>query len=144
MQIECILKRKGGTQVDLGGVKYDFQPNDDGAHVATVEADEHIERFLAIPEGYKIHRGAAPVQTASSPAALLGSSVHEATYEIGGKTVQLGLVVAKAHEKSGLTVEEWNAIEEEDRHARIDVVLDHLADAAEKPATKKAAQKGGK
>jgi len=63
--------------------------------------------------------------------ALLGSSAHDATYEIGGKTYQLGDVVRQAFEKSGLTTEEWNAQAEEDRHARIDMALDDIAAAAE-------------
>ena len=48
MKIECILKREGGSVVDLGGVEYHFEPLADGAHVADVENEAHIDRFLSI------------------------------------------------------------------------------------------------
>lgn len=56
MNIECKLKRDGGSKIDLGGIEYHFAPVADGAHVADVEEDEHIARFLAIPEGYRIYK----------------------------------------------------------------------------------------
>lgn len=55
MKIECILKRQGGTHVDMGGVVYHFAPQPDGAHVADIEDNAHIQRFLGIPEGYRIY-----------------------------------------------------------------------------------------
>lgn len=69
MQIECVLKRDGGTQVTLGAARYHFQPQADGAHVATVDDDAHIERFLALPEGYRIYRGAKAKQADLQPQA---------------------------------------------------------------------------
>ncbi len=53
MKIECILKRQGGTVVDLGGKTYHFKPQDDGAHVAEVADDEHAEKLLAVSEAYQ-------------------------------------------------------------------------------------------
>lgn len=41
---------------------------------------------------------------------LLGSDVLPAHIQIGDELVQLGTVVAKAHEASGLTVEDWNGL----------------------------------
>lgn len=67
MQIQCILERKDGTHVTLGDTDYHFAPNTDGAHVATVENDEHIQRFLGIPEGYRIYRA-----TTAAPSAPAG------------------------------------------------------------------------
>jgi hypothetical protein len=61
MKIECILKRPGGTKVDLGGTEYHFAPQADGAHVAVVKENAHIQRFLSIPEGYRIYGDAQPV-----------------------------------------------------------------------------------
>ena len=56
MKIECKLKREGGSKIELDGKEYHFAPDTFGAHVAEVEDDEHIARFLAIPEGYRIHK----------------------------------------------------------------------------------------
>lgn len=131
MKIECKLHREGGTYAEVGGVEYHFEPQPDGSHVADVTDEDHIARFLAIPEGYKIHGSALksePKKPAPKlPESLLGSSVHAATYEIGGKTVLLGDVVAAAYKESGLTVEEWNAASEDDRHQAIDEQLDLMA-----------------
>lgn len=63
LMIECKLHREGGTHAEIDGVTYHFKPRSDGAHVARVDRDDHIERFLAIPEGYRLYRpaqGAAP------------------------------------------------------------------------------------
>ncbi len=57
MKIECILKRQGGTVVDLGGKTYHFKPQDDGAHVAEVADDEHVEKLLAVSEAYQPYGG---------------------------------------------------------------------------------------
>lgn len=59
MDIECKLIREGGTRVTIGETEYHFAPRDDGAHVATVEDEEHQDTFLAIPEAYGLYRGAA-------------------------------------------------------------------------------------
>lgn len=58
MKIECKLKRDGGSKIDLDNTEYHFAPGADGAHVAEVEDDEHVARFLAIPEGYRIYKAA--------------------------------------------------------------------------------------
>lgn len=138
MKIECILKRAGGTVAELEGVEYHFAPQGDGAHVAEIEKRSHIERFLSIPSAYCIYdpSGAPklpePVAVAVEPeVGLYGSDVHPATFEIGGKTYQLGDVVRLAFENSGRTVEEWNDMEPEDRAAAIDVELDKLEEAAD-------------
>lgn len=55
----------------------------------------------------------APAQdsdTNPAHAILLGSDVLPAHIQIGEELVQLGTVVAKAHEASGLTVEDWNGL----------------------------------
>lgn len=58
MQIESIIRRKNGTRVTLDRTEYHFTPNEEGAHVADVENDAHIQRFLSVPEGFKIYRTA--------------------------------------------------------------------------------------
>jgi hypothetical protein len=55
VNIESIIKRKGGTQVVLGGIPYHFEPNDNGDHVCDVHEPTHIERFLEIKEGFRVY-----------------------------------------------------------------------------------------
>lgn len=66
MQIECILKRRGGTRASIEGVDYHFQPIDPSdektPHVAEVTNKKHAQRFLAIPEGYRIYQAGANEQ----------------------------------------------------------------------------------
>lgn len=147
MKLECILKRKEGTRVELGGLEYHFEPLADGAHVAEVADNAHMDRLLAVPEAYKVYHGklspkGKPTEVGSaaqSPQAsearpmvgLIGSNQHQSQYEIGGMTYSLGDIVRKAFEKSGLTSDEWNELNEDDRNAKLDIVLDDLADAAE-------------
>lgn len=52
--VECTLKRPGGTVVDLMGSTYHFKPDSEGRHVSIVENAEHLARFMAIPEAYRI------------------------------------------------------------------------------------------
>lgn len=154
MKIACLGLRKGGTKVDLDGLEYHFEHLEDGKHVAVVEDEAHIDRFLSISDHYKVYHGAltpknpAPVRIAAAgkprvfvapkvdSQTLYGSNVHETSYEIGGKTYSLGDIVALAHKTSELTVEEWNELDEDDRHAKIDITLDDLAEAAELAETK--------
>lgn len=157
MQIECILKRDGGTKADIDEIEYHFAPQPDGAHVAEVEREAHIRRFLNIPEAYRKYGAplpaAAPVDTpddtpvllpqdagtvvfqgaldAEADSILYGSSSHPASFEIHGTTYSLGDIVAKAHQNSGLTVQEWNDQDEDARADRIDEVLDSLQEAGE-------------
>lgn len=149
MKIECKLKRNGGSKVDIDGIEYHFEPLNDGAHVADVEDKDHIDRFLAISEGYRVYHGelapegkpqtiAAAVGLAVKPeektregAFLYGSSDHASQYTIGDATYSLGDIVRKAFEASQLSEDDWNALEEEDRAARIDIVLDDLQTAFE-------------
>ena len=55
MKIQLLLKRDGGSKIELGGKEYHFVPNDDGAHVAEVTDPAAIGRFLSISEHYKIY-----------------------------------------------------------------------------------------
>jgi len=154
MKIQCIAQRDGGSKVDIDGIEYHFEPLADGCHVADIEDTKHQDRFLGLSEGYKLYRGdlepvgkptklRMPVandqgdlrrQESTVARVLYGSDVHEATYEINGATYQLGDIVSKAFEASNLSPEEWNALEPEDRHARIDIALDDLAEGVEQVA----------
>lgn len=66
---------------------------------------------------------------------LLGSSVLPAEIEIApGKSVQLGRVVVQARKASGLSVDDWNALAEADREARLAQEVEVLkAEAAMSP-----------
>lgn len=161
MKIECILKRDGGTKTDIGGVLYHFEPLADGAHVAEITEEAHIDRFLAIPEGYKVYHGKetpegqpvqigeqtaapVPVSDTKNTAPLAGSDELPPQFEIGGKVITQLDAVQKAFEASGLSSDEWNELDAEDRTAKIEIALDELAEAAETspaPAPKAAAKK---
>jgi hypothetical protein len=65
MDIECKLKREGGSHVPIDNVTYHFVPLPDGAHVAAVASEAHQDRFLGIPEAYRVYRGKE--QPASTP-----------------------------------------------------------------------------
>ena len=159
MKIECILKREGGTKTDVGGVEYHFEPLSDGAHVAEVTEEVHIDRFLAIPEGYKVYHGKeTPVgepktldapKLATTPAPegkkavgmLAGSDELPPQFEIGGKVITQLEAVQAAFDASGLSSDEWNELDAEDRAAKIEISLDELAEAAEAEAAAAAAAK---
>lgn len=59
---------------------------------------------------------------------LLGSSVQPSTFDVEGsdKPVPLGVVVAEAHKRSGLTVAAWNELSEDEREVQIDAVAKEL------------------
>lgn len=60
MLIESILRRPNGTEVTFGrgaeAATYRFFGKEGEAHLCEVENPDHIEKFLAIPEGYRIAR----------------------------------------------------------------------------------------
>lgn len=149
MKIECILKREGGSVVDLGGIEYHFEPLADGAHVADVEDKAHIDRFLSISEGYKLYHGKdtpkgepkqigeltlanVPAPEGTKPVgALAGSDELPPQFDINGKTVTQLEAVQIAFEASGMTSDEWNELDKSERTAKIEIALDELAEAGE-------------
>lgn len=61
MLIERILSEPAGTKVPFPGITYHFKPRvEGGPHVAEVEDPMHIERLLAIREGYRAAEPIAP------------------------------------------------------------------------------------
>jgi hypothetical protein len=151
-RIESKLRRVGGSIIPLDGIDYHFKPYTDGAHVCEVTNEDHADRFLSITEGFKLYRGegtpadgstAAPapapieqpvIVTAAAPEILLGGD-FPASFDIHGKTYALGDVVAAAHESSGLTVEAWNALPEDERDGKIEAELDRIDAAGEQAAS---------
>lgn len=141
MKIECILQRKGGTVVEMPGKTYHFAPQEDGKHVSDVSIETHIERFLAIPEAYRLLRTAAAEPPAifapksedapilpSENAALLGADGYPLEFTIEGKTYSLDAVKLRAFADSGLAPENWNELPDDTRALKIDAVLDGIAD----------------
>lgn len=56
MQIECTIKRPGGSKVQLDKNTYHFKPKDDHPdtpHVAEVTDEAHCKRLLSIREAYR-------------------------------------------------------------------------------------------
>lgn len=82
MQIECILKRPGGTVASIDRVPYHFQPvdpNDESTpHVAEVANKTHAERFLQIPEGYRIYKTEAGEEDLAAPPQQPAQQTQEA------------------------------------------------------------------
>lgn len=66
---------------------------------------------------------------------LVGSNVLPANIELAeGVTLQLGEVVRRTHEASGLSVADWNALDDGDREARLAATVLELQAAAEAEA----------
>lgn len=148
MKIQCILERNGGSRINLGGLEYHFEPLEDGAHVAEVTIEEHIDRFLSIAESFRVYHGngspkGMPIQVGElSPVALrgedkepsrlrlMGSDAHPPSFEIAGKPYSQFEIVKIAFDASNMTEDEWNELSAEDRAARIDMALDDLDEAA--------------
>lgn len=143
MKIECLVKREGGSTVELFGKTYAFKPQPDGAHVAEIEDADAQDRFLSIAEGYRVYRpGRAAAPAPEKPKApkvatalLLGSDNHPDPISINGTDHRLGDIVAAAHAASGMTADDWNALPADEREALIDEQCDLIADGAIAPAT---------
>ncbi len=54
MKIESLLRRKGGTKVELDGVEYHFKPDADGREFADVANMDHVGIFASIREGFRV------------------------------------------------------------------------------------------
>ncbi|HEY1129136.1 MAG TPA: hypothetical protein VGF12_07015 [Roseateles sp.] len=79
--------------------------------------------------------------TVKASTVLYGADLP-ALIEVAGTEIQLGVVVSAAHEASGLTVDEWNALDEADRKARIESLIEAArTEAADEQAKKDPAAK---
>lgn len=69
--IESLIRRAKGTRVTMGNTNYHFKPSaNDERHTAEVSNEAHVDRFLAIPEGYReAERLAEPDETTGITAA---------------------------------------------------------------------------
>ncbi len=72
--------------------------------------------------------GALSLMADTPPPLLLESSVQPESFELSdGSVLSLGEVVGRAHAASGLSVEDWNALEESAREALIAETVDKLS-----------------
>ena len=53
--IECLIKRPGGSIIELDDSKYHFKPNGDGYHVCDVPNEGHAAILLAIDTAYRLY-----------------------------------------------------------------------------------------
>lgn len=131
MKIESLIRRQNGTKVELDNVLYHFKPEgEDPRHVADVNRDEHIRTFLSITEGYQPFEGEKVSKSLQKQIdeenELKGSTVHAAVYDIHGEKVDLDSLVLMAFDDSGLTREEWNALDDQKRYVYLDKTLASL------------------
>lgn len=134
MKIESLIKRKGGTVVDMDAPSrtYRFAPesgNHDDPHVAEVEEQSHARALLRIREGYRVLPGEElpedeQQQLKQQGQNLVGSNIHAASYVIkGGDFIALDDLIAMAFEDSGLDHAQWNSATDEERYGYIDATL---------------------
>lgn len=136
MKVESIIKRNPPTRIRIGGQTYQFEIDADGCHVCEISDHNHLSRLLSIPEGYRLAGQAVPVaapvaapaaQVILPPPELKGSPVHPREIDLGdGRIVQLDDVVKQAFDASGMTADEWNEQDEDDRYAKIDAIPDAM------------------
>lgn len=139
MLIESLIRRIGGTQVVLDATKYIFRPEDKAIpstdlnvpHVAEVADKKHMAIFLSISEGYAVadRDPDEPIKDI-----LLGSDDFESSYVIGERKWTLGEVVLRAHERSGLSVGDWNVQAQTERDDKIELELDRIQEEFDKSA----------
>ena len=77
MIIECTIKRKNGSTVELDNEKYSFKPTEtEPRHLAEVKNDSHISRLLAVKESFREAEGkAAKAKEPVKPAEVLTPAV---------------------------------------------------------------------
>lgn len=136
MKIECLIRRAGGSHVQMDAPKreYHFKPGDkEQRHIANVDVEHHAKALLRIKEGYRavegedLPEGDAPEDNTDRQ--LKGSTIHSASYKIkGGDEVSLEDLVNMAFEDSGLDEDAWNGLADHDRYQFIDTTLGELQD----------------
>lgn len=104
-------------------------------HPDVFARDDEVSTAAAVTLRPPAPTAPAPIAVVMEPGSLMGSDVLPALVDIGGQKVQLGTIVASAHTRSGLTVEDWNAlapaVREELLATEIEVLTNASAVAAE-------------
>lgn len=146
MKIESLIKRIGGTFVDMEAPtkQYHFKPTDeDDRHIANVDLEHHAKALLRIKEGYRAvdAEDDKPENDPVPDRQLNGSVVHNASYTIkGGDTILLADLIDMAFDDSGLSEEEWNALDDNDRYVYINTTLKELVDGEHGEVAEQTAQ----
>lgn len=127
MKIESLIRRKEGTIVQFDDATYHFKPlENDDRHQANVPVEAHIRRLLSIPEGYQPLEGEVPadLKSRSADLTITGSQVHAAQFSLSnGEILSLEELTSRAFKASGLSISEWNDLDDEDRYEQIDATL---------------------
>jgi len=134
MKIESLIRRSGGTKVEMDAPKreYHFKPTDkDQRHIADVGVEHHAKAFLRIKEGYRAVDGEdLPEDDDQDPVPdreLKGSPLLNPTYIIkGGDEITSEDLVNMAFSDSGLDEDAWNGLADHDRYEFIDTTLSEL------------------
>ena len=135
MRIVSVIRRKAGTDVVFDGVEYRFRPEVEGdhnsLHVAEVDREDHVQRFLAIPEGYKLHPDAFMPVKVSREAELL-DSVELLTVELAERDKRIAALQADAKAET----EELLSLvaDREEKMAELTDQLDKMTAPAPAPA----------
>lgn len=147
MKLECTIKRSGGTDVELPPFGAEntvqFRPLDhtraESPHVAIVSTEQANKLMSLDPKTYRIYDAQTPkvellppsprAPIVEKPGPLQGSRSFPLVVDFGGgRTVQLQNIIAEAHKASDLTIDEWNALSEQE----VDVKLQALIDSTQK------------
>lgn len=134
MKIECLIRRAGGSRVQMDAPKreYHFKPGDnEQRHIADVDVESHAKAFLRIKEGYRAVDGEDLPEDDSQDnipeRELKGSAIHSASYIIkGGDEISLEDLVNMAFDDSGLDEQAWNNLPDHERYEFIDTTLSEL------------------
>jgi hypothetical protein len=143
MNIECLLKRPGGTRIALGGTAYHFKPDDLDRHVASVENPDHSKLLLGITEGYRSLDPLPPAQvTLADALAILRQQFPDADLsKIVGYTAEPAPAETEAIAPVDAATEAVAADDDKDDGAFADLSDDDLRAEFEKLLGRKPHQK---
>lgn len=130
-------RRKEPVDIEMFGLKIEFKPNEAGHMVSEVTHSAAVDRLLSISEAFceygvseaPVLQAGMPSGNASEPGlqALYGSSTLPSEIELAeDRFVTLGDVVAAAHERSGLSLEDWNNLTDAERDVLLNAEVDML------------------
>ena len=143
MNIECLLKRPGGTRIALGGTAYHFKPDDLDRHVASVENPDHSKLLLGITEGYRSLDPLPPAQvTLADALAILRQQFPDADLsKIAGNVAEPAPAETEAVAPVDAATEAVAADDDKDDGAFADMSDDDLRAEFEKLLGRKPHQK---
>ncbi len=98
---------------------------DQNGEIAVINASD----YYANPENYTLATETAPLKPLdpTSVPTIFGSTIQPSSWTLAdGKVVHLNDIEADAYTRSGLTVEGWNALTQDDREKRISNVVSEV------------------